>query len=380
LRSADELVKADKKRSAIVGVGYTPTWKQAPRSLGAIALEAALAAIEDAGLTREMIDGYVGTPWGPGSPASQPDGVAQISAGYLAGALGLRDLRFTVDIVGLPSTALEIAVNALRDGLCNYVLLLRAMYSGPAGVHSGGARAAGPLQFTLPYGLSGGGPQFALQLKRYMFEHGATREQLFAIVKLARRHAALNPVAYWRDKPVTLEEYMRSRWIYEPLSLLDCDLPVTTAGALIVTTAERARDLPHKPALVTGFAGTAAGRETVFEVSGVAREDVDVAQIYDGFSPFVWYWLEQLGFCAPGEAAAFAENGRLELDGDLPVNTAGGNLGEGHFQGFGHLREGAMQIMGRCGDRQVANARHCLVAAGQPTGSRSRHAIMLSAE
>jgi acetyl-CoA acetyltransferase len=369
-----------KSRSAIVGVGYTPTWRQAPRSLGAIAMEAALDAIEDAGLKPEMIDGYVGTPWGPAASAGLPDGVAQISAGYLAAGLGLRDMRFMVDIVGLPSTALEIAVNALRAGLCSYVLLLRAMYNGPSSGDSGPAKAAGPAQFTLPYGLSGGGPQFALQLQRYMHEHGASRKQLFAIVKLARRHAALNPVAYWRDKPVELEEYLRARPIYEPLCLLDCDFPVTTAGALVVTTAERARGLPQKPAFVSGFAGTASGRETIFEASGIEPDDVDVAQIYDGFSPFVWYWLEQLGFCGPGEAPEFADNGRLELDGQLPVNTAGGNLGEGHFQGFGHLREGAMQIMGRCGERQVPNVRHCLVAPGQPTGSRSRHAIMLSAD
>jgi acetyl-CoA acetyltransferase len=375
-------VSKSSKRAAIVGVGCTPTWKQAPKSLGAVAIDAAVAAIDDAGLRRDQIDGYIGTPWGPGISSVLPDGVGQVTASYLAASLGLRDLSFTVDIVGLPSTALEIAANALSDGLCSYVLLLRAMYGGH-GSSSGRSdrpQAAGPAQFTLPYGLTGGGPQFALGLQRYMHDYGATREQLFAIVRAARRHADLNPVAYWRGRPVTLEDYMTARWVYEPLCLFDCDLPVTTAGALIVTTAERARDLPHRPAYVSGVAGTAQGKENVFEVSGVERDQVDVAQIYDGFSPFVWYWLEQLGICAPGEAPAFTQDGRIELGGELPMNTAGGNLGEGHFQGFGHLREGALQIMGRCGERQVPNAKHCLVAVGQPTGSRSRHAIMLSAE
>jgi len=371
-----------RSRAAIVGTGYTPIVRHAQRSLGTIAADAALAAIDDAGLSRTAIDGYVGTPWGPAGSSSQADGVGYVSAPYLASAIGLKELRFSVDIVGLPSTALEIAVDALSGGLCNYVLLMRAMFSGRSSPEPARERhrAAGPAQFTLPYGLSGGGANFALGLRRYMHEYGATREQLFAVVRAARRHANLNPNAYWYGRTLTLEDYLNARWIVEPLSLLDCDLPVTTAGALIVTTAERARDLRHRPAFVSGFAGTAPGRENVFEVSGVERSQVAVAQIYDGYSPFVWYWLEQLGFCGAGEAPAFSQNGRIELGGELPVNTAGGNLGEGHFQGFGHLREGAMQIMGRCGDRQVADARHCLVAAGQPTGSRSRHATMLSAE
>ena len=370
------------RRAAIVGAGYTPIVRRAERSLGAIAADAALAAIEDAGLSRAAIDGFVGTPWGPSVSVGQADGVGYVSAPYLANAIGLNELRLSVDIVGLPSTALEIAVHALAEGHCNYVLLMRAMYSGQGSQPQPRDRpaAAGPAQFTLPYGFSGGGAQFALGFRRYMDEHGATHDQLFSVVHAARTHANLNPNAYWHGKTLTFEDYQNARWIVEPLSLLDCDLPVTSAGALVVTTAERARDLPHRPAFISGFAGTAPGRETVFDVSGVPRDQVDVAQIYDGYSPFVWYWLEQLGFCSAGEAPAFTQGGRIELGGRLPVNTAGGNLGEGHFQGFGHLREGAMQIMGRCGDRQVAGARHCLVAAGQPTGSRSRHATMLSAE
>lgn len=370
-----------RNRTAIVGAGYTPAMRHAQGSLGAIAMEAALDAIADAGLTRDDIDGYVGTPSGPAGASSFPDGVGQISAPYLAGALGLKGLKFSVDIVGLPSAALEIAIHALHGGLCNYVLMLRAMYNPADGYRSGnGQRAAGPAQFTLPYGLTGGGPQFAMGAQRYLHDYGARREELFAIVDAARSHAQLNPFAYWYGKPLMQEDYLNARFIYEPLCLLDCDLPVTMAGALIITTAERARDLPHPPAYISGFAGTAPGTETVFDLAGVEPGDVDVAQLYDGFSPFVWYWLEQLGICGEGEAHSWCLDGRIKLGGDLPLNTAGGNLGEGHFQGFGHLREGAMQIMGRCGERQVPNARHCLLGIGQPTSSRSRHAIMLSAE
>jgi acetyl-CoA acetyltransferase len=369
-------------RCAIVGVGYTPALRHASSSLGAIALDAALDALADAGLDRSEIDGYVGTPAGPGGASTSPDGVGQISAPWIAASLGLRDLRFTVDIAGLPSTSLEIAAHALQSGLCNYVLLLRAMYNPSGGAQQSGTgpRAAGPAQFTLPYGLTGGGSQFAMGVQRYLHEHGAKRQELFAVVDAARTHALLNPNAYWYGKPLCEEDYLNARFIFEPLCLLDCDLPVTMAGALIVTTAERARDLPHPPAYISGFAGTAPGRETVFEVSGVDRSDIDVAQIYDGFSPFVWYWLEQLGICGTGEAHAWCQGGRIKLGGELPINTAGGNLGEGHFQGFGHLREGVIQIMGRGGERQVQGAKHCLLGIGQPTSSRSRHAIMLSAE
>jgi acetyl-CoA acetyltransferase len=372
---------AVRNKTAIVGAGYTPALRHAQTSLAAVAMDAALNAIADAGLERGDIDGYVGTPNGPGGASPYPDGVGQISAPYLAAALGMRDLRFSVDVIGLPSSALEIAIHALCGGLCNYVLMLRAMYNPADAQRTGGPglRPAGPTQFTLPYGVTGGGPQFAMGVQRYLHDYGAKREELFAVVDAARTHALLNPFAYWHGKPLAEEDYLNARLIYEPLCLLDCDLPVTMAGALIVTTAERARDLQHKPAYISGFAGTAPGRETVFEVSGVDRGDVDVAQIYDGFSPFVWYWLEQLGICETGEAHTWCQNGRIKLGGELPINTAGGNLGEGHFQGFGHLREGAVQIMGRGGDRQVPDAKHCLLGIGQPTSSRSRHAIMLSA-
>lgn len=373
---------ATKSRTAIVGVGYTPVMRQAPSTLGSLAVDAALNAIEDAGLTPDTIDGYVGTPFGPNVSSLDADGIGHVSAGYLAAALGLNRLRFATDIIGLPSTSLVMGMQALLAGLCNYVLLLRAIYNPPArrGPPFGRLGAAGPEQFTQPYGLPGGVGQYALDLQRYMHEYGATREELFAVVKADRAHAQLNPIAYWRGSEVSLEDYLNARWVCEPLCLFDCDLPVTMAGAVIVTTAERARDLPHRPAYISGVAGCAPGDETVFQAAGVEPADVHVAQIYDGYSPFVWYWLEYLGFCATGEAHAFTQGGRIELGGELPINTFGGNLGEGHFQGFGHLREGAMQIMRRCAERQVHDAEHCLVAIGAPNGARSRYAIMLSTD
>ena len=375
--------RAIRNRTAIVGVGYTPVLRHAQRNVGAIAVDAALAAIEDAGLRRDDIDGFIGLPFGPTASAQPSPVIDQISAAAVVSGLGLNDPRFVVDIAGMPNTALVMAVQALCSGLCTNVLIARAVYNQPSGrrAETAGLRsAAGAAQYTLPYGLSGGGAAQALALQRYMHEYGATREELFAVVNADHRHAQLNPVAYWRGREVTLEDYLYCRFIAQPLCLFDCDMPVTTAGAIVVTTAERARNLPHPPAYITAFAGINPTEPDIFEVSGVERQDVQVAQIYDGFSPFVWYWLETLGYCGKGEAHAYTQGGRIELGGELPVNTFGGNLGEGHFQGFGHLREGAMQIMGRCGERQVHDVRHCLVALGIPNGSRSRYVIMLSSQ
>ena len=152
--------------------------------------------------------------------------------------------------------------------------------------------------------------------------------------------------------------------IFEPMGLFDCDMPVTGAGAIVMTTADRAQHLPHKPAHLSGFATTYESRDVVFERSGVARDEVHAAQLYDGYVPFIWYWLESLGFCDQGDAHNFTLNGNIALGGTLPVNTFGGSVGEGRLHGMGHLREAAMQVMGRAAERQVPNLQNCLVAVG----------------
>lgn len=368
-------------KTAIVGVGFTPIARHGDRSLTSFAVEAALDAIRDAGLTPQEIDGYVGCPNAPNASAAHADGVDEVSAGLVVRTLGIQDAGWVVDVNGLPTAAMVTAAQALHAGACSYVLIVRAMWN-PQGTRYNQNRrtgAAGAEQFTLPYGLGSGGGPHALRLQRYLHENAATREELFEVVNAGRTHAQLNTVAYWKGRPLSLEDYMNARWIYEPLCLFDCDIPVTAAGALVMTTAERARDLPHKPAYIAGYASTHQPMSTIFETSGVDRKDVQVAQIYDGFAPFVWYWLEALGFCAPGEAHAFTRDGNIQLGGKLPVNTFGGNLGEGRLHGFGHVREGALQIMGRAGQRQVPNAEHCLLAVGQLTPGLTRYLVMLSA-
>lgn len=368
-------------KTAIVGVGFTPLLRHGDRSLTSFGLQAALAAIEDAGLKPEDIDGYVGSPNAPNASADHADGVDEVSAGLMVRSLGLTDATWVVDVNGLPTASIVTAAQALHAGACNYALIVRAMWN-PMGTRYNQNRksgASGADQYTLPYGLGSGGGPHALALQRYMHQYSATREELFEVVNADRTHARLNPWAYWKDRELTLEDYQNARWVYEPLCLFDCDIPVTAAGALVMTTAERARDLPHKPAYIAGYASTHQRDGSIFEASGVARQDVQVAQIYDGFSPFVWYWLEALGFCGKGEAHSFTRDGRLQLGGSLPVNTFGGNLGEGRLHGFGHVREGALQVMGRADQRQVPSVEHCLLAIGQLTPGLTRYLVMLSA-
>lgn len=354
------------RKTAIVGIGSTPMARRAEQSLGGYATDAALAAIADAGLQRSDIDGYVGCPGAPNAAAMHADGIDEVSAGFMVGALGVKNPRWVLDIHGLPTGAVAVAAQAVASGQCNYALVVRAMYN-PTGVRYEqvtAAAAAGPAQFVLPYGLAGAGGRHAHWLQWYMHTYGATREELFTVVKTDREHAQLNPIAFWRGKPITIEDYLNARWIYEPMCLFDCDIPVTAAGALVITTAERARDLPHRPAYISGVATSTQPQDALFEAAGVSREAVDMAQIYDGFSHFVWYWLEQMGFCPTGEAHSFTQGGRISRGGALPLNTFGGSLGEGRLHGFGHVREAALQIMGRAGERQVSGAEHCAVAVG----------------
>ncbi len=354
-------------KTAIVGIGYTPMVRKTDQPVRAVAAAAALDAIKDAGLKRDDIDGYIGCPDAPNASALQADGVDQVSAGLMIETLGLKQPRWFLDIQARPTGAVVAAAQALYAGMCNYVLVLRCMYN-PTDVRypeSSRTHVPGPEQFLLPYGFGGAGGHHAPRLARYMHKYGATREELSAIARNARRNAQMNPHAVWHGRgELTLEEYMSARWIYEPMCLFDCDMPVTGAGAVIVTTAKRARDMPHRPALLTAYANALQPGASVFEQAGISPRDVQVAQIYDGYSLFVWEWLERLGFCGEGEAHTYASFDRIGAAGELPLNTFGGNLGEGRLHGTGHLREAVIQAMDRGGERQVPNVQHSLVAAG----------------
>lgn len=359
--------------AAFMGVGFSPVDRAPRRGLLSYAAEAALDAIADAGLRPEDIDGYVGSPGAPNPSAAHADGADEVSMYLVTERLGLRDLRWLGDVAGMPLAMAVSAATAVRAGDCRYVLGVRAVYRLPDRRYaaSPGGPAFGEDQFRLPFGHGPGGTRFALALRRYMELAGASREDLYAVVASARRHAAGNPVAHWRGQELSREAYLDARLIADPLCLYDCDLPVCGAGAFVLAHAERAADGPHRPVRIAGWANWTEPPDAVFARSGLARDDVALAQLYDGYSSFVWHGLESLGWCRPLEAWRFVTEGHTAPGGVLPVNTFGGSLGEGRLHGIGHLREAILQVAGRAGPRQVPDARHCVVQVGPPDKSWS---------
>jgi acetyl-CoA acetyltransferase len=221
--------------------------------------------------------------------------------------------------------------------------------------------------------------------RRYMHEFGATSEDFGRVSVADRRHAATNPAAFFYGQPITLEDHQASRWIVEPLHLLDCCQESDGGQALVITSAERARDLPQPPALIRAAAQgsgrdqemmTSYYRESIsglpemglvarqlWATSGLGPDDIQTAVIYDHFTPFVLCQLEEFGFCGRGEAKDFLKNGTCELGGRLPINTNGGQLGEAYIHGMNGIAEGVRQVRGKSYN-QVDNVEHVLVTAG----------------
>jgi acetyl-CoA acetyltransferase len=381
---------------AIVGVGHSQVGRRLSRPLGLLAIDASLAAVEDAGLELSQIDGAATFPMFPGGNEGpeRGDGVTFVSTGWMVSSLGLEDVRWWSETqAGNISTAIEQAAMALALGRCEYALVWRALHMPRAGGYQrahASDEAAGDLAYSVPYGLGSAPMSFALTYMRYMKLYGARREHLGALAVASRRGANLNPHAYFRDVSLSMDEYMSARMISDPMCLYDCDIPVDGAGALVLTTADRAKDLPNPPAYVTGLgqAGFLKGtppisvggmgaslfeenRHTaktigrgIWESSGLAPKDIDAAMLYDGFAPDVYFWLEGLGFCDEGEAFEFIQDGRIEIDGSFPINTFGGNLSEGRLHGVGHWIEAALQVQGRAGKRQIAKTDNIVVATG----------------
>jgi acetyl-CoA acetyltransferase len=243
-------------------------------------------------------------------------------------------------------------------------------------------RARGMDQYTVPYGVHRGYQTFGASYRRYLDVYGARREDLATLIVNNRVNAALNENAYFRNSPLTREDYLSARMLADPVCLLDCDIPVDGGAAIVLTSAERARELPNRAAYVAGYGQwSASGRalgppleylmangrsvaRNMWECSGLGPRDVQVAQCYDGYSFFVYWWLEACGFCAEGEAFSFIQDGRIARGGALPVNTFGGQLGEGRLHGMGHLCEAIRQAAGRAGARQIPNARVSIAAVG----------------
>lgn len=367
---------------AIVGYAQSEITKHFDRPLGAVTVDTARAAIADAGLRPEQIDGFVASSLLPsaGSHATS-DGVSTVTPHWLAQHLGVNP-RFATGFQGygqLPGSV-ALAVNAVASGAADHVLVHRALHNPPGRYHGNAlTRAAGPDQWTAPQGFFGPLTMIGMTANEYCQRFGATREALAAVVVEARKNGSRIPWSYWHERPLTVEEYLAAPLISDPIGRFDCDIPVDGVATFVLTTAERARDLPNRPVYVAGYASGSPPRsrlhlhwplDDVLEVglevgrrlwasAGVGPEEVDLPQLYDGFSPFVWLWLEVLGFCPVGEGHRFVLDGGIDSDvpGALPALASGGALGNGRMHGVPQMLECYLQLSGRAGDRQRPDAR-----------------------
>lgn len=378
------------KRVCITGVGQSAVGRPSPYSAMKLTIDASLEAIADAGLSVSDIDGLVTY---PGS-TNDPSGIGPIGTTHLMYALGMQPTWVLSTNEGHNHMgAYAGAIQAVACGMCRHVLVFRTVAQATAranvrhasvmgGGSATGTIARGSQAWTLPYHAYSAAHVFALYAQAYFKKYCATSEQLGAVAVNSRRMASLNPNAIYR-KPITLDDYMSSRMITSPLRVYDCDPHIDGSTALIFSHRDAARDLRRSPiqleALGLSLGGIGVGvhpgdftslisdkaAERLWSRTDLKPADVDTAQIYDGFSIHVLLWLESLGFCHRGEAASFVEGcTRIGLDGELPLNTSGGQLSAGRFHGFGHLYEACLQLWGRAGDRQVKGAQVCMVANG----------------
>ncbi len=366
-------------RVAIAGVGETEVGKVPGVTATQMYAKACRLAVQDAGLTRQDIDGVItANSW------SEPH---YYHAEWMAEYLGMSP-RFcqTVGTGGGTITAcLRHAASAIVTGVCHTVLIAAAdnwlsAFSREKMVELMAANAGHP-QFEVPYG-SFVPALYALFANAHMQRYGSTVEQYAGVAVTARKHAALHPGAQMRE-PITVTDVLESKRVAEPLHLLDCALISDGGAALVVTAAERAADLKSRAVYLVGIgeahqhehvsqavrltetAATESGARS-FEMAQLSPADIDVAMLYDPFTPAVVMFLEDLGFCARGEGGGFVEAGEIELGGRLPVNTNGGLLSYAHPGNPGALLlavEAVRQLRGECGDRQVSDARTALVHA-----------------
>jgi acetyl-CoA acetyltransferase len=269
-----------------------------------------------------------------------------------------------------------MAVNAIASGAAEVVVLHRALHNPRGGRYHGNPlrEARGDLQWTAPQGYFGPLSMIALPTNEHLQRYGAGREDLSALVVEARKNGARIPWSYWHQQPLSVEEHLDSPLVFDPICRHDCDIPVDGVAAFVFTTAERARDLPHDPVHVAGWGlsgpvrhrlplhwplddiieGGRATASRLWAHAGIGPADVDLPQVYDGFSPFVWWWLGVLGFCPVGEAHRFVADGGIDADrpGALPALSGGGALGNGRMHGVPQMLECYLQLSRRAGDRQ----------------------------
>lgn len=371
-------------RAAIVGVGETEFSKDSGRSEIRLAVEAVRAALTDAGLAPTDVDGLV---------TFTMDTTSEIA---LAREIGAGELRFFGQVGyggGAACATVQQAAMAISAGVARVVVCYRALNERSGRRFGRVSRAVSSAPTTsgvdnswhYPMGLGTPAATVAMVARRYQHVFGATGEDFGRVTVAARRHAATNPRAWFFERPITLADHQASRWIAEPLRLLDCCQESDGAVAVVVASVEHAADLRQAPAVISAAAqGSGAdqylmtsyyrdnltglpelgvvGRQ-LWQQSGLVPDDVRVAVLYDHFTPYVLMQLEELGFCPPGEARHFIADGAIELGGRLPVNPHGGQLGEAYIHGMNGIVEAVRQVRGGSVN-QVAGAGPVLVTAG----------------
>ena len=373
-----------KDKAAIAGIGATEFSKDSGRSEMQLAVEAVAHALSDCGLEPDDVDGMV---------TFTADTNPEIE---IARNLGIGELRFFSRIHhggGAACGTIHQAAMAVASGAADVVVCYRAFNERSGHRFGAGVQTRAPaanaesahFAWYAPFGLLTPAQWVAMFARRYMHEFGATSADFGRVSVADRRHAAANPAAFFYKQPITLEDHQSSRWIVEPLHLLDCCQESDGGQALVITSLERARDLSQRPAVIRAAAQgsgrdqemmTSYYRESIsglpemglvarqlWATSGLGPDDIQTAVIYDHFTPFVLCQLEEFGFCGRGEAKDFIANGNIELGGRLPINTNGGQLGEAYIHGMNGIAEGVRQIRGESSN-QVDEVEHVLVTAG----------------
>jgi len=375
-----------KGKVAIVGIGSSVLSRDAGRSVGGLALDAVRAAIRDSGVPRDAIDG-LSSIYSTDQPTVWP--------GYVAESLGLSNIVWSNCSTPPSANTVTEGILAVAAGACDYAVCYHSKFRwdtvsaaarkdprrrAPRGAFDPGMS----MPLVEPFGAPNG--MFAA-FRRHMHDYGTRRDHLGMIVVNNRNWALTNDAAVCHDAPLTMEDYMSAAQIAPPLSALDMDMPIDGAMAVVITSAERAADLPHRPVLVEASANGIAGQTDFFfqafdtyqsykvlidrlwKKSGYGIQDMDLVNIYDGFSSLALEWIEA-AFDVRGEVGGFledawdAEAGKLLFNGRIPMSTHGGNLGEGRVQGFGHVLEAVRQLRGAAGARQLDDPRLVLVTNG----------------
>jgi acetyl-CoA acetyltransferase/uncharacterized OB-fold protein len=374
-------------KSAITGIGASRLGRRLMVPPLSLTIEACEAAVADAGLSFDDIDGL------STYPGLDIAGMGEGGVTALEGALGLRPtwINGGMDTFG-PGGSVIAAMMAIAAGMARHVLCFRTLWEATfqqmmkEGRMSppGGSRTS---SWQMPFGATSAAHTLALNAQRHFHRYGTTRETLGWIALNQRANAALNPTAIYRD-PMTMEDYLDARMITTPFGLYDCDVPCDGAIAVIVSAVDVARDMPKKPVLFEAV-GTQIIERTDWDQTTMTHEpqvlgqsahlwtrtslrptDVDVAELYDGFTFNCLSWLEALGFCGIGEAKDFLDGGTaIARDGEIPLNTHGGQLSHGRTHGMGLIHEAVTQLRGQAGERQVADARVAVVSSGGLTPS-----------